>query len=47
MDEIAIALSVSTKTVQRDLEMLRKQEKIIRIGSDTSGYWKLKEPDGD
>ena len=46
MDEIAVALSVSTKTVQRDMGILRKQEKIIRIGSDTSGYWKVKEPDG-
>ena len=46
MYEIAIALNVSTKTIQRDLEMLRKQKKIIRIGSDTSGYWKVKEPDG-
>ena len=41
MSDLAKALNVSIKTIQRDLDELRNQKRIERIGSDTSGYWKV------
>jgi predicted HTH transcriptional regulator len=38
-DSLASRLGVSTKTIQRDLDALKKQERIERVGSDTSGRW--------
>ena len=34
-------LSVSDKTIKRDLEKLKEQQKIERIGSNRKGYWKI------
>ena len=39
--KLAVELSVSERTILRDLESLRIKERIKRIGSDTSGYWQL------
>ena len=41
MSDLSKALNVSIKTIQRDLDELRNQKRIERIGSDTSGYWKI------
>ena len=41
MSDLAKALNVSIKTIQRDLVELRNQKRVERIGSDTSGYWKI------
>ena len=40
-ERLSAELRVSAKTIQRDLGTLKKQERIERIGSDTSGYWKV------
>ena len=34
-------LSVSDKTIKRDLEKLKDQQKIVRIGSNRKGYWQI------
>jgi len=34
--------AVNEKTIERDLELLKKQNKIIFIGSKKTGFWKLK-----
>ena len=34
-------LSVSDKTIKRDLEKLKEQKKIQRIGSNRKGYWQI------
>lgn len=39
--QIAKKLGVSKRTVLRDIEELKKREKIKRIGSERNGYWKL------
>ncbi len=46
LERLASSLGVSTKTIQRDLDALKKQNRIERIGSDASGQWKVIE-DGD
>jgi len=38
-------LSVSDKTIKRDLEKLKDQQKIVRIGSNRKGYWKIYKTD--
>ena len=45
-EKLSAELRVSVKTIQRDLGTLKKQECIERIGSDTSGYWKVIEKVG-
>ena len=38
-------LSVSDKTIKRDLEKLKDQQKIERIGSNRKGYWQIHKTD--
>lgn len=40
--ELAEATSKSLRTIQRTLDSLREKDMIERIGSDRSGYWKIK-----
>ena len=40
--ELAEATSKSLRTIQRILDSLREKNLIERIGSDRSGYWKIK-----
>ena len=41
-NEIAKLLSVNTRTIQRDLDKLKSNGTIERIGGDRGGYWKIK-----
>jgi predicted ArsR family transcriptional regulator len=41
VDALAAAFKVSDQTILRHLETLRKEERIVRIGSDTSGRWNV------
>jgi ATP-dependent DNA helicase RecG len=43
VDDISNTLSVSRRTVLRDLDLLRIQGKIVRDGSDKSGAWIVKD----
>ena len=38
---LASLLNVSAKTIQRDLDELRSQRRIERIGSDSNGFWRV------
>ena len=40
-NEMAIILSVSTRTVERIFTKLQKNKIIVRYGSDKSGEWKI------
>ena len=40
-DELAKGLKVVRRTILRDLEKLKRSEKIRRIGSDKSGFWEI------
>lgn len=40
-DEIAEQLKVTRRTVERNLESLKKKGIIERIGSKKNGYWKI------
>ncbi|MBS1571218.1 MAG: winged helix-turn-helix transcriptional regulator [Bacteroidetes bacterium] len=39
--EISKQLKMSISTVKRKIKQLKEQEKIERIGSDKTGYWKI------
>lgn len=39
--ELAQKLDVSSKTIQRDLNQLKRKNVVYRIGSDKGGHWKL------
>jgi predicted HTH transcriptional regulator len=39
--ELAKILSVTERTIHRQIETLKKENKIERIGSDKTGYWKI------
>lgn len=41
--QIAKALNISSRTVQRDIDKLKKQKRIMRIGSEKGGHWKINE----
>ncbi|MBD5551790.1 MAG: hypothetical protein HDQ96_11565 [Lachnospiraceae bacterium] len=41
-EELANATSKTVRTMQRTQDSLRKKDLIERIGSDKSGYWKVK-----
>ena len=41
IDELCKILKVTNKTVKRDLEKLKRENKIKRIGPDKGGYWKI------
>jgi predicted HTH transcriptional regulator len=38
---LAGILKVSTRTIRRDIEKLKNMNKLKRIGSEKSGYWKI------
>ena len=40
--EMAKILSVSERTIHRNIDILKKENRIERVGSDKSGYWKVK-----
>ena len=46
LDSLASMLGVSTKTIQRDLDALISKERIVRVGPDKTGYWKVLGKDG-
>ena len=39
--EFAKQLKVNTKTIKRDLEKLKKDNRLKRIGPDKGGYWQI------
>lgn len=39
--ELAKHLSVTEKTIKRDIEKLRKAGKLERVGPDKGGYWEV------
>ncbi len=39
--ELADKLNVNEKTIKRDIEKLRGQNKIKRIGPDKGGHWEV------
>ena len=41
INELANILNVSPKTIKRDIEKLKKENKILRVGSSRSGYWQI------
>jgi len=41
--ELANILKVTDKTIKRDIAKLKKENKLIRIGSLKSGHWEIKE----
>jgi ATP-dependent DNA helicase RecG len=41
ISELASILKVNEKTIKRDLEKLRAEKKINRIGPDKGGYWEI------
>ncbi len=40
--ELAKVLSVSERTINRQLDILKAENKIERVGSDKTGYWRLR-----
>lgn len=40
-NELAIALGISRRTVQRIMEELVKENKVVRVGSKRAGYWEV------
>ena len=39
VDKLASVFEVSRRTILRDLEELRLQKRISRVGADINGYW--------
>ncbi|MBC8345003.1 MAG: HTH domain-containing protein [Candidatus Marinimicrobia bacterium] len=39
--ELSQTLNVSRRTIARDIEKLKKNREIIRIGPDKGGYWEV------
>ena len=39
--ELAKMLSITERTIYRQIEMLKTENKIERVGSDKTGYWKI------
>jgi predicted HTH transcriptional regulator len=39
--ELAKMLSVTERTIYRQIEILKTANKIERVGSDKTGYWKI------
>jgi ATP-dependent DNA helicase RecG len=39
--EMSQTLDVSTKTIERALDILKKENKIERVGGRKEGYWKV------
>ena len=43
--ELAEQLNVTTKTIQRDLDKLKSQNLIRRVGPDKGGHWEIVKSD--
>jgi len=41
--EIASELNVNEKTIKRDIDKLKKESILKRVGSDKKGYWEIKQ----
>ncbi len=41
LKELSKTLKVSTRTIRRDIEKLKSMNKLKRIGSEKSGFWKI------
>ena len=39
--ELSKMLSVTERTIYRQIEILKTENKIERVGSDKTGYWKI------
>ena len=39
--ELSKLLSVTARTIYRQIDNLKKDNKIERVGSDKTGYWKV------
>ena len=39
--KLAKKLSVTTRTIQRDLAKLQKKGKIVHVGPDKGGHWEV------
>ncbi len=39
--ELSVKFKVTERTIKRDLQMIKKNNVIIRCGSDKTGYWKV------
>jgi ATP-dependent DNA helicase RecG len=39
--ELSKILKVNEKTIKRDFDKLKKKRRLIRVGSDKSGFWKI------
>jgi predicted HTH transcriptional regulator len=39
--QMTVLLGIPKTTLERDLTSLKNDKKIIRVGSDKSGYWKV------
>jgi predicted HTH transcriptional regulator len=39
--ELANILEVADKTIKRDISKLKEQNRLTRVGSQKSGYWKV------
>ena len=39
--ELAKMLSVTERTIYRQIEILKTENKIERVGADKTGYWKI------
>jgi ATP-dependent DNA helicase RecG len=42
--ELARLCSVSQSTIKRDIEKLKKQKRLKRVGKEKDGYWFIIEP---
>ena len=40
--KLAEKFGVTEKTIKRDLQLLKQQNLITRVGADKNGYWKLR-----
>jgi len=40
--ELTLSFEVNEKTIKRDIEQLKKENRVERIGSAREGYWEVK-----
>ncbi len=41
LKDLAITLQVSTRTIRRDIEKLKKMNQLKRVGPEKGGHWKI------
>jgi len=44
IDELAEQLGRSTRSIEMQLQKLKENKKILRIGPDKGGYWDVQQP---